>query len=589
MHGKDNSIPIINSEQSKYILTQLESCVCKIYQSNGGEATGFFCKIPYPDQFNLIPVLITNNHVLKENDIKLFQTIILKINDGNYEKNLMIDPERLTFTDEKLDISIIEIKPFDGILHFLDIDDNVLSEKNFNEFYKDQTVYILHYPKGYKSSYSMGKFKGITDTININYDCKTEYGSSGSPVLRLINYKVIGIHKQKGHFFNKGTLVKYVIEEFQKKHLNSMNNNKQNKNISANSILNDRTLFPNIPEWLRLNLLANYQLYDNLNINQHLKQDNNSSLNINNNFIELILFNQEEVKDLYFLDNTDYIDEDNIKHFHDSLKELNKSNVDLYINDMKTDFKKHCPFSFGNFKIKLIFKIKITDCKNMFYNCSNIKSIDLSNFDTSEVNDMSWMFHGCVNLKTINLSKLNTEKVKNMKEMFSGCQTLSSLDLSSFNTKNVKDMSSMFGGSFTFSYNLINLDLSSFDTHNVTDMRLMFLGCENVKTIIIPPTFNTAKVVNMDGMFEGCKNLISLDLSSFDTKNVYDMSDMFMNCENLKDINLSSFDVKNVTFMNDMFSGCSNLTSLDKSKFKSEKPRKPDEFPNKFKKYFLKK
>ena len=71
----------------------------------------------------------------------------------------MIDPERLTFTDEKLDVSIIEIKPFDGIVHFLDIDDNVLSEKNFNEFYKDQTVYILHYPKGYKSSYSMGKFK----------------------------------------------------------------------------------------------------------------------------------------------------------------------------------------------------------------------------------------------------------------------------------------------------------------------------------------------------------------------------------------------------------------------------------------------
>ena len=78
MHGKYNSIPIINSEQSKYILTQLENCVRKIYQSNGGEATGFFCKIPYPDQFNLIPVLITNNHVLNENDIKLFQTIMLK-------------------------------------------------------------------------------------------------------------------------------------------------------------------------------------------------------------------------------------------------------------------------------------------------------------------------------------------------------------------------------------------------------------------------------------------------------------------------------------------------------------------------------
>lgn len=184
MHGKDNATPIINSEQSKYILSQLENCVCKIYQPDGGEGTGFFCKIPYPDQFKLIPVLITNNHVLKETDIKLFQTITLKINNGSYEKNLMIDPERLTFTDEKLDVTIIEIKPFDGILHFLDIDDNTLLEKNFNDFYKDKTIlYILHYPNGYKSSFSIGKFKQITDSININYDCKTETGSSGSPVL----------------------------------------------------------------------------------------------------------------------------------------------------------------------------------------------------------------------------------------------------------------------------------------------------------------------------------------------------------------------------------------------------------------------
>ena len=396
--------------------------------------------------------------------------------------------------------------------------------------------------------------------------------------------------KKKAHFFNQGTLIKYAIEEFQKKHLNSANNNNnqiQNQKISTNDILYDKNLFPNIPEWLRLNLVASNQNFNDLNINQHLKQDQNSILNINNNYIELILFNQEEVKDLYFLDNSDYIDKDKTKHYHDGLKELNNTNTDLYINDIKTEFKKHCQFSFGNHKIKLIFKTKITDCKNMFYDCCNIKSIDLSNFDSSEVTDMSGMFKDCLNLKTINLSKLNTEKVNNMKEMFCNCKTLTSLDLSSFKTNNVKDMSSMFRGSFTFSFNLINLDLSSFDTHNVTDMRLMFLECENIKSIIIPPSFNTGKVINMDGMFEGCKNLISLDLSSFDTKNVYDMSDMFKNCLNLKDINLSSFDVKNVTFMDRMFYGCSKLTSLDLSKFKSEKPRKPDEFPNKVKEYLF--
>ncbi len=58
----------------------------------------------------------------------------------------MIDPNRLTFTDEKLDATIMEIKPFDEILHFLDIDDNIFSEKDPNELNKNETVNILHYP-----------------------------------------------------------------------------------------------------------------------------------------------------------------------------------------------------------------------------------------------------------------------------------------------------------------------------------------------------------------------------------------------------------------------------------------------------------
>ena len=50
----------------KKILFQLENCICQIYQKNGGKGTGFFCKILF--QNKLLPVLITNNHLLKEED-----------------------------------------------------------------------------------------------------------------------------------------------------------------------------------------------------------------------------------------------------------------------------------------------------------------------------------------------------------------------------------------------------------------------------------------------------------------------------------------------------------------------------------------
>ena len=33
---------------------------------DGSKGTGFFCKIPFPNNNHLLPVLITNNHVMNE-------------------------------------------------------------------------------------------------------------------------------------------------------------------------------------------------------------------------------------------------------------------------------------------------------------------------------------------------------------------------------------------------------------------------------------------------------------------------------------------------------------------------------------------
>jgi hypothetical protein len=62
------SSPLISKEKTNIIINQLNNYVCKIYKSNGDNATGFFCYIPF--SYTLLPVLITNNHVLNEEDIK---------------------------------------------------------------------------------------------------------------------------------------------------------------------------------------------------------------------------------------------------------------------------------------------------------------------------------------------------------------------------------------------------------------------------------------------------------------------------------------------------------------------------------------
>ena len=53
----------------------------------------------------------------------------------------------------------------------------------------------------------------------------------------------------------------------------------------------------------------------------------------------------------------------------------------------------------------------------MFKNCNALEYLDLSNFNTSNVNDMSCMFSNCNKLKEIKgLNNFNTNKITNMRQ-----------------------------------------------------------------------------------------------------------------------------------------------------------------------------
>ena len=60
----------------------------------------------------------------------------------------------------------------------------------------------------------------------------------------------------------------------------------------------------------------------------------------------------------------------------------------------------------------------------MFFNCSSLKEINLSNFNYNNVTDMSRMFFGYSSLKEINLSKFKTSNETNMILMFYNCSSL---------------------------------------------------------------------------------------------------------------------------------------------------------------------
>ena len=236
----------------------------------------------------------------------------------------------------------------------------------------------------------------------------------------------------------------------------------------------------------------------------------------------------------------------------------------------------------------------VIDMRYMFYKCSSLASLDLSNFDTQNVTTMDSMFWGCSNLNSLDLSSFNTQSVTNMHSIFLSCSSITSLDISKFNTQNVTNMSGMFSNcsgltsldvrnfntqnvtdmSYMFSKcsSLASLDVSNFDTQNVTNMAYMFSNCSGLTSLDVSK-FNTQNVTNMSGMFSNCSDLTLLDLCKFNTQNLADMSSMFYKCSSLTSLDLSNFKTQNVTYMYAMFDGCSSLTSLDLSNFDTQKVR----------------
>ena len=192
---------------------------------------------------------------------------------------------------------------------------------------------------------------------------------------------------------------------------------------------------------------------------------------------------------------------------------------------------------------KVVFKAGFRDethtrCSKWFSGCTNLTSIEgIENLNTSNVKYMNEMFGQCSNLETLDLSHFNTEKVGNMSNMFNGCTKLRDLNISSFNTENVTNMYGMFYGCSS----LDSLDLSHFNTRNVRKdgMNYMFNGCSSLSYLNVSNFITDKNSMQLDWLFQGCSSLQTLDLSSFDTRGAGSVNYLFDGCSALRTIYVS--------------------------------------------------
>ena len=93
-----------------------------------------------------------------------------------------------------------------------------------------------------------------------------------------------------------------------------------------------------------------------------------------------------------------------------------------------------------------------------------------------------------------------------MTYMFNYCTSLTSLDVSNWDTSNVTSMYGMI----KYCDSLTSLDVSNWDTSNVTDMGYMFSNCNSLTTVT--GIIDMSKVSNYSYMLQNTPKLQSINI-----------------------------------------------------------------------------
>ena len=223
----NDAIKPISIREAEIITEQMKTCVCKIHLGQK-KGTGFFLRIPFRNQ--IMNVLMTNHHVLNENEITDGKILTISFNNETIFKNIRIDSNRKRYTNEIVDITIIEILEKDNINNYLTLDQQIKNRLNLGKddssintnyisnIYGKESIYILNYINNNTSEeifVSYGLLNNI-DRREIQHKCNTGKGSSGSPILLLKSKTVIGMHYCGSVSFNLGLFLLYPLLEFQK-------------------------------------------------------------------------------------------------------------------------------------------------------------------------------------------------------------------------------------------------------------------------------------------------------------------------------------------------------------------------------------
>ena len=241
-------------------------------------------------------------------------------------------------------------------------------------------------------------------------------------------------------------------------------------------------------------------------------------------------------------------------------------NVEVFdTNNNRFNSKKIQQYNFND------VKVRSKNCRETFYTCDNIETIDISSWNMVNNTDFYAMFASSAGtnefvsaLRTIKLPADCGSKVTQCHKMFGwhhGLETITGMTTVDFS--NCTNFSEMFCEDFKLKN--VDFKIDGWVTSKATDIHSMFLKCYDLDFSKIGDftTWDVSNVTDASGLFANC-GFVDLDLSGWDFSKCKNISMIFQDQLHVhKTINLSN--CKWTEFPDNsenMFYNCSSLEKI---------------------------
>lgn len=210
---------------------------------------------------------------------------------------------------------------------------------------------------------------------------------------------------------------------------------------------------------------------------------------------------------------------------------------------------------------------KLNNLYQAFRNCSALESVDVSNWNTTDVRNMGAVFMLDAKLKELKTNNWNTENVTTL-QYFARESGIESIDVTNWNTNKCTNFQHVF-----YQCNKLRTvgDSSNLDFTNAEDISGMFYGCNQLSSLNVE-NWSFPKLTSLGQLFGYCSSLLDLKVDNWDVSNITNFDYMFTACSSMREYRLLNWNVSNGTSFNNLFSGNTSLRSLDLSTWKPNNP-----------------